>query len=235
MDWNGQARKTMIWANRNGFMYVLDRVAGKFLLGKPFVQVNWASGFDENGRPMRVPGKVPTPEGTLIFPGNQGGTNWYSAILQPAHRIVLHSRTWENYSSVYIKAPVRIRGGAHEFMGASPRSSIPGVRAQQVNTRKEEEGFGAVRAFDPKTGDKKWEFKMADVTDSGILTTASDVLFTGGREGYFFALDARTGDLLWKSSVGGQVASGPMSYSVNARQYVAISAGSSLFVYALRQ
>ena len=62
-----------------------------------------------------------------------------------------------------------------------------------VNRRLPEEGYGACQAFDPKTGDKKWEFKMTDVTDSGILTTASDLLFSGGREGYFFALDARTG------------------------------------------
>ena len=69
------------------------------------------------------------------------------------------------------------------------------------------------------TGDRKWEFKMNDVTDAGILTTGSDLLFSGGREGYFFALDARNGELLWKASVGGAVASGPMSYSV-ARQAI---------------
>ena len=94
---------------------------------------------------------------------------------------------------------------------------------------------GAIRAMDPKTGEKKWEFKMDDVTDAGVLTTASDLLFSGGREGYFFALDARNGSLLWKTAVGGHVASGPMTYSVNGRQYVAVSAGNSLFVYALRQ
>jgi alcohol dehydrogenase (cytochrome c) len=76
---------------------------------------------------------------------------------------------------------------------------------------------------------------MTDVTDSGILTTATDLLFTGGREGYFMALDARSGALLWKASVGGQVSSGPMTYSVGGKQYVAISAGNSLFVYGLRQ
>jgi glucose dehydrogenase len=81
----------------------------------------------------------------------------------------------------------------------------------------------------------KWQFKMADVTDSGILTTATDLLFAGGREGYFFALDARTGDLLWKANVGGQVSAGAMSYAVGGKQYVAIAAGSALFVYALRQ
>jgi outer membrane protein assembly factor BamB len=92
-----------------------------------------------------------------------------------------------------------------------------------------------VRAIDPKTGERKWEFKMNDVTDAGILTTASDLLFSGGREGYFYALDARNGELLWKANVGGAVAAGPMSYAVNGRQYIAINAGNSLFVYALRQ
>ena len=76
---------------------------------------------------------------------------------------------------------------------------------------------------------------MTDVTDSGILTTASDLVFAGGREGYFFALDGRTGAQLWKGNVGGQVSAGPMSYAVAGRQYVAIAAGSALFVYALRQ
>ena len=83
-----------------------------------------------------------------------------------------------------------------------------------VNRRLPEDGYGAVQAFDPKTGEKKWEFKMTDVTDSGLLTTASDLLFSGGREGYFFALDARTGALLWKTSVGGQVSAAPMTYAV---------------------
>jgi len=80
---------------------------------------------------------------------------------------------------------------------------------------------------------RKWEFKMADVTGSGVLTTASDVLFAGGREGYFWALDARTGIELWRASVGGPVDSGPMTYEVNGRQYVAVSAGNVLFTFAL--
>ena len=76
---------------------------------------------------------------------------------------------------------------------------------------------------------------MTDVTDSGILTTSTDLLFSGGREGYFHALDARTGSLLWKVSLGGQIAAGPMTYEVDGRQYVAVAAGHSLFVFALRE
>ena len=78
IEFQGQPRKVMLWANRNGFYYTLDRTNGKFLVGKPFTQVNWANGFDEKGRPMRVAGKVPSREGTLIYPSNQGATNWYS-------------------------------------------------------------------------------------------------------------------------------------------------------------
>src|SRR5262245_43897641 len=80
-----------------------------------------------------------------------------------------------------------------------------------------------------------WEFKMNDITWAGVLSTAGDVVFSGGREGYFFALDGRNGNLLWKVPLGGQVNSGPMSYAVNGRQYIAVAAGTSLFTFALRQ
>jgi alcohol dehydrogenase (cytochrome c) len=233
ITWQGRPRNVMLWANRNGFFYVLDRATGQFLLGKPFVEVNWATGFDEKGRPMRVTGKEPTPEGTVIFPGNQGGTNWYSPSFSPRTGL-FYIPSWVNYSSVYIKAKAEYTEG-RRFVGTSPRSLIGGLQGAKINTRKEDEGYGAVRAIDPMTGDRKWEFKMNDVTDAGILTTGSDLLFSGGREGYFYALDARNGELLWKVNVGGAVASGPMSYSVGGKQYVAISAGSSLFVYGLRE
>jgi alcohol dehydrogenase (cytochrome c) len=233
MQWKGSARKVMLWANRNGLFYVIDRTTGQFLLGKPFVKVNWMNGFDEKGRPMRVPGKVPTPEGTLISPGNQGGTNWYSPSYSPQTGL-FYIPSWVDYSSIYVKEPVEYTEG-RIFAGAMPKSPVPMVRGAQVNYRQPRDGYGAIRAIDPQTGDRKWEYKMSDVTDSGILTTDSNLLFAGGREGYFFALDARNGELLWKVNVGGQVSAAPISYSVNGRQYIAISAGNSLFAFALRQ
>jgi alcohol dehydrogenase (cytochrome c) len=222
----------MFWANRNGLFYALDRTSGEFLLGKPFVEVNWMNGFDEKGRPMRVPGKTPSTEGTLIKPGNQGGTNWYSPSFSPRTGL-FYIPAWVNYSSVYVKTKEEYSEG-RQYGSGTPRSPVPFFRTPQ-NYRKEDEGYGAVRAVDAKTGALKWEFKMNDVTDAGILTTATDVLFSGGREGYFYALDARTGAPLWKTAVGGPVASGPMSYSVGGRQYVAVSAGNSLFTFALPQ
>jgi len=111
---------------------------------------------------------------------------------------------------------------------------VRSLAGPQLGSRNEADGTGYVRALDPVTGDKKWEYKMTDVSASGILTTATDVLFTGSREGFFHALDARTGKLLWRVNAGGEVAMGPMTYSVNGKQYVAFAAGGSMFVYGLR-
>ena len=225
-------RKLMLWANRNGFFYAIDRTDGQFLMAKPFVEVNWAKGFDEKGRPMRVPGKLPTTEGTLIFPGNQGGTNWYSPSYSPRTGL-FYIPTWANYSSTYVKAPEEYVEG-RRYGAGFPRSVIP-FRRNTLNFRKEEEGYGAIRAIDPNNGERKWEFKMGDVTEAGILTTASDLLFSGGRDGYFFGLDARSGALLWKVNVGGEVHSGPMTYAVEGRQFISVAAGNSLYSFALRR
>jgi len=233
MEWKGRPRKVMLWANRNGFWYVLDRSTGEFLQGMPFVRVNWAEGIDQKGRPKRMLNA--TLEGTLVYPNNQGATNWYSPSYSPRTGL-FYIPSWMDTYSTYTKGDVQYKEG-NQFTGRFPTMTVPALRTGpgNVNQRTPQEGWGAIQAFDPKSGELKWQFKMADVTDSGVLTTATDLLFAGGREGYFFALDARTGAQLWKGSVGGQVSAAPMSYGVNGRQYVAISAGSVLFVYALRQ
>jgi alcohol dehydrogenase (cytochrome c) len=233
IQWQGRPRKVLLFANRNGFFYALDRTNGQFLLGKPFARVTWASHIDETGRPVRNPGKEPTREGVLVFPGVQGATNWYSPSYSPRTGL-FYVPTWDNYSSTFVKLPAIYEEGK-SFTGGAPRSVVPSIRFPQVNNRSEADGYGAVRAIDPLTGERKWEFKMSDVTDSGILSTAGDLVFSGGREGYFFALNARTGELLWKTSVGGGVASGPISYAVNGRQYISVAAGAAVFTYALRQ
>jgi alcohol dehydrogenase (cytochrome c) len=229
-------RKVMLWANRNGLFYVLDRATGEFLLGKPFVEVTWMDGFDERGRPLKIPGKAPSKEGTLVFPGNQGGTNWYSPSYS-ARTGLFYIPTWVGYGTTFVKADNEYVEGKVFGVGLQ-RSLIPGTNLNGrtlPNFRRPDEGFGAIRAIDPATGERKWEFKMNDVTDAGILTTDSDLLFSGGREGYFFALNARTGTLLWRASLGGVVASGPITYTAGGRQFVAVSAGSSLYTFALRE
>lgn len=232
MEWKGRSRKVMLWANRNGFAYVLDRTNGEFLRGAPFSKVTWATGLDERGRPMRVALNNPSTPGPTTYPGPIGATNWYSPSYSPRTGL-FYIPAWDNYHANYSDEPTQFVEGRN-YMGGRGAGSLPGLRAPVVLKRKEEDGYGAVRAIDPKTGEKKWEFKMADVTSSGILTTASDLLFTGSREGYFSALNAKDGTLLWKISAGGEIAMGPMTYSVNGKQYVVFAAGASLFSFALR-
>ena len=230
LQWQGRARKVMLWANRNGVAYVLDRVSGEFLLGRPFVHVNWIDGFDKTGKPQRVPGKLPTPEGELIMPTVLGATNWAPASFSPRTGLFYVS-VWENTGTIAVSGGGR--GGPQRTVAGTGGTPM-GQSTLTPNTKKEDEGYGAVRAFDPHTLDKRWEFKMNDITWAGVLTTASDLVFSGGKEGYFFALDARSGDLLWKVALGGQVNSGAMTYSINGKQYITVTAGNALFAFALR-
>jgi alcohol dehydrogenase (cytochrome c) len=225
IDFKGSPRKVMMWANRNGVFYVLDRTNGQFLSGKSFVKTNWLTGFDEKGRPMRAPGVLPTLEGTLVYPGNQGGTNWYNPSFSPVTGL-FYIPAWENSSSTYKKgeAPPEFEDGK-SFTGTGPGR---GGTNDDV--------FGSIIAMDPNTGDRKWTFKLAAPSpEGGVLTTASNLLFAGGRDGQFIALDARDGKLLWETNLGPSVSAGPMTYMVNGRQYVSIQCGSALYTFTLRE
>src|SRR6202047_2380832 len=121
MDWNGGPRKLMLWGNRNGFFYVLDRTTGKFLNGAPFVKVNWASGLDAKGRPI----PTPQPAGKPTFPGIQGGTNWYSPSFSPRAGLFYLS-TWGNYSTVFTGVDVDYKEGLR-YTGGANAAPIPGA------------------------------------------------------------------------------------------------------------
>ena len=231
---NGTA-KLMLWGNRNGFFYVLDRERGQFISGKPYVDVNWAEGLDDSGRPV----ETPQPAGSPTYPGPLGGTNWYSPSYSPSTRLFYVS-AWEGEGAIFEPAEVEHQpgqiflGGRFLPPGMSGAPTLPGLRRGLVNNWTADAGRGAVKAIDPTTGDVAWTFEMTDVTTSGVLTTATDVLFTGGREGYFHALDATNGTLLWKATLGGMIANGPIAYAIDGKQYVAVAAGNSLFVFGLR-
>jgi alcohol dehydrogenase (cytochrome c) len=226
--------KLMLWANRNGCFYVLDRETGEFVRGEPFVRVNWASGLDEAGRP------IATPQGTeaVTYPGVQGGTNWYSPSYSPRTELFYVS-VWENYGTIFRPVEVEYQpgrnfGGGQLGAPIEGAANLPGFGRQPINTWTEAVGNGAIIAIDPRTAERVWRFPTTDISHSGILTTATDLLFTGSREGYFYALAAQSGDVLWRSTIGGQGANGPISYAIDGEQYVALASGNNLFVFGLR-
>jgi alcohol dehydrogenase (cytochrome c) len=237
MEWQGRPRKLMLWANRNGFYYVLDRVTGQFLLGKAFVKQTWNLGFDENGRPIKNPEFWPKPMGgVIVSPGTQGGTNWYPPSYSPRTGL-FYIPTWENSGGRSAKYDPGQWKEGQRYTGATPPDDVVAPRPRSLRApaafRKEEEGYGAIRALDPKTGEKKWEFKMVNYTESGVLSTAGDLVFGGGMEGNFVALDARSGELLWHVNLGGPNASGPISYAVDDKQYIVGTGQGTMFVFSL--
>jgi alcohol dehydrogenase (cytochrome c) len=236
INWQGRPTKVMMWANRNGFFYVLDRASGTFLLGQPFVNVNWASGLDMKGRPIQTP----QPAGTATYPGSEGATNWYPPSFSPRTGLFYFS-AWENYGTVFHPEKATYQPGRNftggEFTVVTPVPGAPsiGMSRGPINNWTDEVGNGAVMAIDPQTGKPKWKVTQFDVSDAGMLTTASDLLFTGGREGYFLVLDARTGRLLWTASLGAKIAMAPVTFQVDGDQYVSVIAGNILVTFGLRR
>ncbi len=230
LTWHGKPRKVVMTANRNGFFYVLDRVTGEFLLGKSFAKVTWASGLDEKGRPIRTGHS--TAEGSIVYPENQGATNWYNPAFSPRTGL-MYVPCWMDTWSVYTSRLEPYQEG-NWYSGGGATHNIPALRPGPVTRRLPETAWGAIQALDPETGDVKWQFKMTDVTDSGVLATATDIVFAGGREGYFYALDARTGAVLWKTMLGGAMSAGPTAYAVDGKEYISIPAGNAVFTFGLR-
>jgi alcohol dehydrogenase (cytochrome c) len=215
-DFRGRQRKLMYWGNRNAFFYVLDRETGQFLLAKPFTTQTWAEEINEKGRPVQRPHSDPSREGTLISPGPEGGTNWYSPSYSPVTKLFYLS-VWD-FASTFYSGDAPYQPGTHFF------GSVP-VRLRH------DPGSGAVKAIDPSTGEVRWKYPLYSMPQAGILSTAGNLVFGGTDEGQFFALDAISGNELWRASTGGLIAAGPVSYLSKGKQLVSIAAGSAIFTF----
>jgi alcohol dehydrogenase (cytochrome c) len=215
----GAKRKLILFPNRNGFLYGLDRTTGEFLFGKPFVKQTWAKGLDDSGRPILAPGTAPTLEGVAVWPSVSGGNNWYSPTYSPKTGL-LYVATREA-GSVYFSGDAEYTKG-EQFNGG-------GFKAAP-----DEEPYGAVRAFKPQNGQLAWEYRLFSPPWSGLLSTAGNLVFGSTNEGQAFALSASTGKPLWRFEAGGQGRSNPMSYLCDGKQYVAVSMGNALYVFGLR-
>jgi len=217
-EFRGTPRKLVLFGNRNGFYYILDRVTGEFLLAKQFANQTWAKGIDEHGRPIPNPATAPNPEGATVYPDDDGTANWFSPSYNPQTGL-FYQNTREKGATYYLTEAPYVPG--RQFLGAS-RRALSGV-----------EPWGALRALESLTGELKWEFRLPTPPWSGILSTAGGLVFSGDMEGNFFALDAAVGRLLWRLQTGGPIWAAPITYRNEGKQYVAIAAGSAIIVFGL--
>ena len=219
IEFDGRPRKLMLFPNRNAFFYVLDRVTGEFLRGTPFAMQTWAERIDENGRPIRIPGMLPNEEGVLVYPSINGAANWWSNTYSPRTEL-LYVVTYDGAETFFIGEDEYVPGEL--FVGGGADRYVP-----------QETYASMIRALDPRTGDTRWEFSLQPKTQSGLLSTASDLVFGGSVDGYFYALDAVNGTELWRINVGGNVKAAPISYMVGTVQYVTVAAGNSILTFGL--
>lgn len=215
---NGRPRKLVVQANRNAFYYILDRETGEFLKGTPFVKQTWAKALDSAGRPILLPNKEPSIGGTEVYPGWSGATNWYSPSYSRRTKF-FYVLAADDYGEIFYKLKAKFIPG-HRFEAGFVRD-IDGL-----------EPYGVVKALEAETGKIRWETKLHRVAYGGLLSTAGGLVFGGDGEGYFFALDAESGQPLWRFQTGGYIGANPVTFMVDGKQHVAIASGQALFVFA---
>ena len=206
-------------ADRNGFFYVINRENGEFIRGFEFVEQNWTEGLSNNGRPMwrqNRPGNPAETEGTKgepIFaqPSFLGGKNWMPmAYSQRTGMFYVPTNEW---GMDLWNEPITYKKGA-AYLGA-------GFTIKATN----EDYIGSLRAFDPKSGEMKWEVRNNAPLWGGVLTTAGGLVFYGTPEGHFRAVDDETGEVLYEFQTGSGIVSSPITWKMDGEQYVSIVSG----------
>ena len=211
---DGQVRKVLLNANKNGFMYVIDRTNGKLIAAHPFVKVNWATHIDlKTGRPVLTDIYERAVKGETVEIWPSRGTNASLMAFNPKTGLV-YVNSWEisrimKYSKVNFVLGQGSTGVETSFR--TPPSGEP---------------WGYHLAFNPLTGKAEWKVPVTDtVLSAGMLATDGGLLFTGRVNGEFIALDQATGQELWKFKTGSGINSPPITYTHNGRQYVTVLSG----------
>lgn len=223
-NYQGKPRKLLLQADRNGFYYVLDRTTGDFLHGVQFDRsLNWATGLDAKGRPLRKPGMDPTLTGVKICPSSIGATNWMSPTYDPQTRL-FYFVALEGCGFATMNTE-KFRPGGYQY------------RAGGDVLLKDDTWKVSVRALDALTGKEVWEQQRvgSQALGGGLTSTKGGVIFSGEAPGEFVALDAKTGKVLWHYNTGQEINASPITYMVHGRQYAAIESNSDVFGFALFQ
>jgi alcohol dehydrogenase (cytochrome c) len=212
-EFDGQQRKLLMQASRNGYFAVLDRVTGENLLTRPFARVNWSERIASDGRPIPDPDMEPARDGRLVSPDEAGATNYRSPSFDPDTGLLIVSAA--DAFGLYFYKPEH---GDYGWAGASP-----GVTSS-----------GYLRAIDYRTGEIRWEHDLhGGPGAAGVLTTATGLAFTGDSASSALAVRTSDGKTLWHSRIG-RVGNSPISFELDGRQFVIMGGGSALYAFALQ-
>lgn len=222
LDIGGQKTPVALKADRNGFFYVLDRRNGKLISAKPFVDINWAAGFDmATGRPIENPDKRPRLgfRAQNICPNLIGGKNWMPMSYSFQTGLV-YIPTINMCMDMEGAQPQYKRGSFYLAVEFDLGKAGPGGH------------LGEVMAWDPVKQQKVWGNKDELLYLGGMLSTAGGLVFHGDLKGWFKALDAKTGQVLWQFNAGSGISAGPMTYQLDGKQYVAVVSGRTFSIPA---
>jgi quinohemoprotein ethanol dehydrogenase len=217
---DGAPRKVILHAPKNGFFFVIDRTNGKFISAKNFVDVNWATGYDANGRPIEV--KQAREEAAYdSIPGPFGAHNWHpmsfnpqtGLVYLPAQGVPLNL-TPEKALTHNAPTPGKFAAAAGWNVGFVLNGTPPKAPA-----------FGRLLAWDPVKQKEAWRVEHVAPWNGGTLTTAGNLVFQGTADGRFVAYNATTGEKLWESPTGTGVVAAAATYMLDGQQYVSIAVG----------
>ncbi|MBV8247296.1 MAG: PQQ-dependent dehydrogenase, methanol/ethanol family [Comamonas sp.] len=217
----GKPRKVILHAPKNGFFFVLDRTNGKFISAKNFVPVNWASGYDKNGKPMNIAAARDGSKPHDAVPGPYGAHNWHPMSFNPQTGLVylpaqnvpvnlMDDKNWEFNQAGPGKPQSGTGWNTAKFFNAEPPKSKP---------------FGRLLAWDPIAQKAAWSVEHVSPWNGGTLTTAGNVVFQGTADGRLVAYHAASGEKLWEAPTGTGVVAAPSTYMVDGKQYVSVAVG----------
>jgi len=225
IELEGRMRKLIMQAPKNGFFYVLDRETGEFISAEKYTMATWATHVDpESGRPVEAPEARYEETGvpTLQFPHPLGGHNWHPMSYSPDTGLVYipaqEIPIVYGHDSEYEYNPKGWNVGVRFELASAPDD--PEIRAQFGQMVK-----GHIAAWDPVTQTERWRVQHPNMWNGGLLSTAGNILFQGNAEGEFVAYTADTGEKLWSHFAQTGVVAGPVTYTVDGEQYVAVAAG----------
>lgn len=221
---DGALQRVVMHAPKNGFFYLLDAKTGRFLSGKPYAPLNWATGLDSEGRPVFTPqARDIPPDGVLIYPGPPGAHNWPPMGFNPQTGLAYIPT--ERNSQYYVRDDGRTAGKSNWNLGFNMAAGIP-LRLPKGALAEVQSGQGGgLLAWDPVKQEARWSLDLGAPANGGILTTASGLVFQGTKMGLLRAYDARSGKVLWETNLKRGVTAPAVTYEINGEQYVAVATG----------